>query len=145
VYGPSQHDPVFQRRLGELAASVGAALGGRIERSAMPARLASIDLLVVPSLWFENSPLVILEARAARTPLLVSDLGGMAELVERGRSGEHFRVGDVDDLARALTELLTDPARLARLSESSVRPPSVDDHVGELEKRFESVRRTEPC
>lgn len=143
LYGPSQHDPAFQRRLGELAASVGAELGGRIERSDMPVRLASIDLLVVPSVWFENSPLVILEARAARTPLLVSDLGGMAELVERGRSGEHFRVGDVDDLARGLTALLADRARLAALSERSVPPPSVDDHVGELEMRFESVRRME--
>ncbi len=140
LYGPSQHDPAFQRRLGELATVVGAELGGRIERSAMPARLASIDLLVVPSLWFENSPLVILEARAARTPLLVSDLGGMAELVERGRSGEHFRVGDVDDLARKLAELITDRARLEELSDRSVPPPSVDDHVGALAERYDALR-----
>lgn len=141
LYGPAQHDPAFQRRLAELASSVGAELGGRLERSAMPARLASIDLLVVPSLWYENSPLVILEARAARTPLLVSDLGGMAELVEPGVSGEHFRMGDVEDLTRKLSELIADRSKLTELSERAVCPPSIDAHVSALEARYVELCR----
>jgi glycosyltransferase involved in cell wall biosynthesis len=144
LFGPSQHDPAFQRRLSEFAASVGATLGGRIARDEMPARLASIDLLVVPSLWYENSPLVILEARAARTPLLVAALGGMAELVEPGRSGEHFRAGDADDLARKIAELVDDRARLDRLIQTSVPPPSVDAHVDALEERYRALTGTRP-
>ena len=113
IFGPAQHDPSYQAQLGVLAADVGAVLRGALTRETVATELADIDLLVVPSVWFENSPLVILEALALRTPVLVSAIGGMAELVEPGVSGEHFAVGDVDDLARVLAGLLSTPQRLA--------------------------------
>ena len=66
-----------------------------------------------------GAPLVIIEALAARTPLLVSDAGGMAELVAEGRNGLHFRLGDADDLAQKLAGLLADPARLGALRQGA--------------------------
>ena len=71
---------------------------GRFDNGRIAEVLAEIDLLVVPSLWFENSPLVIHEAFLAGVPVLTGDRGGMAELVEGGRSGLHFRIGDSADL-----------------------------------------------
>ena len=48
---------------------------------------AQIDVLVVPSLWLENSPLVIHEAFMAGIPVVGARIGGIADLVEDGRSG----------------------------------------------------------
>jgi glycosyltransferase involved in cell wall biosynthesis len=114
IFGPGHHQPEYQSELVERAAAVGAHLRGPLTREQVPAELARTDLLVVPSVWYENSPLVIIEAIAQHTPVLVSAIGGMAELVEEGESGEHFRVGDAAHLAEKIGALLDDPARLGR-------------------------------
>ena len=98
------------------ARALGAGLGPSLDRAGVAAALARADLLVVPSLWFENRPLVILEALAARLPVLVSDLGGAAELVEPGRGGWRFRAGDAGELAGRLEDVLARPERLAELA-----------------------------
>jgi glycosyltransferase involved in cell wall biosynthesis len=69
--------------------------------------------LVFPSEWYEAMPLVVLEALAAGTPVVVSDLPNIRDLVDDGHSGLHFRVGDPADLTRVLERLGTmDLARL---------------------------------
>lgn len=136
IHGPGHYQPEYQNLLAESARAVGARLEGRLERGDVPRVLAETDLLVVPSLWYENSPLIILEALASKTPLLVSDLGGMAELVEPGASGYHFRMGDVEALARSLEELLLDPSKLDALYSKPLDLPRVDDHVAVIERRY---------
>ena len=62
--------------------------------------MARIDWVVVPSIWWENGPLVILEAFQHGRPVICSDIGGMSEKVTDGVNGLHFRRGDPRDLAR---------------------------------------------
>jgi glycosyltransferase involved in cell wall biosynthesis len=138
LHGPALHEPEYVARLEALAAEAGARILGPLDRAEVPRALASIDLLVVPSVWFENAPLVIAEALAARTPLLVSDLGGMSELVEEGRGGWRFRIGDAGDLARKLGELLTDPSRLASLVPPP-DPPTFEAHLDAIEVRYRKL------
>ena len=69
----------------------------------MPEHLSRVDVLVLPSVWLENSPLVIKEAFAAGVPVVTSDLGGMAELVRRDVDGLLFEPGNADALAVAAT------------------------------------------
>lgn len=133
VFGPAFHDSEYAARLEELAREGGARLAGALDRDQVARALGRLDLLVVPSLWFENQPLVILEALAAGTPLCVSDLGGMAELVEPGRSGWRFPVGDVGALAERLGSLIADPTPLDGLFAEPVRLPTVDDQLDGLE------------
>ena len=57
-------------------------------------RMAGIDWVVVPSIWWENSPMVIQEAFACGRPLLVSDIGGMKEKVSNQKNGLHVSVGN---------------------------------------------------
>lgn len=133
LYGPAQHHPEYQELLAERARACGARLGGRLDRAGVARVLSSTDLLVVPSLWFENSPLVILEALASRTPLLVSDLGGMAELVEDGLTGFHFRFGDVDDLASKLSAALAGRLGIETLYSRAPDLPRFTAHVDALE------------
>jgi glycosyltransferase involved in cell wall biosynthesis len=66
--------------------------------------MAACDYILVPSTWWENSPVVIQEAYAAGRPLICTGIGGMAEKVPNRRSGLHFRLGDAADLARAMSE-----------------------------------------
>jgi len=140
IHGPPQYHPDYVARLERLAAEVGATLAGRVEREDVPRVLARTDLFVVPSVWYENSPLAIHEALATRTPLLVSDLGGMAELVEPGVSGWRFRPGDAEELARQLALVLREPARLAALYRD---PPHVVDlleSASRIEERYLAAR-----
>jgi glycosyltransferase involved in cell wall biosynthesis len=77
-------------------------LVGRYAQAELPALMREIDWVVVPSVWWENSPLVIQEAFANGRPVLCSDIGGMAEKVADGVSGLHFRVGDPHALAQTM-------------------------------------------
>ncbi|MDP6538465.1 MAG: glycosyltransferase [Planctomycetota bacterium] len=140
LYGSDRHEPAYQARLATQAAEVGAHLRGEVERTEVAERLRSTDLVVVPSLWFENAPLVILEAFAARTPLLVSDLGGMAELVEPGVGGEHFRMGDPRDLAEKLARFIEAPQLLDALGAAPPPVPSRAEHVDALVALYEELR-----
>jgi len=139
LYGPAQHHPEYQQQLAASARACGAVLGGLLDRAGVARVLAETDLLVVPSLWFENSPLVILEALASRTPLLVSDLGGMAELVEEGVSGFHFAFGDAQSLAAKLGAALEEKLGLERLYARAPDLPRFDAHVDALEQRYRDL------
>jgi glycosyltransferase involved in cell wall biosynthesis len=70
--------------------------------------MGECDYVVVPSRWWENSPVVIQEAFAAGRPVVCSGIGGMAEKVTDGVSGLHYRMGDPDDLVRVLTRAADD-------------------------------------
>lgn len=135
IHGPRHHFPEYVARLEREARALGAELPGEFSRAGVPAALAAADLLVVPSVWYENSPFTIHEARAARTPVLVSDLGGMAELVEPGREGWRFRAGDAGDLAAHLARILAAPRALAELPFDAPQK-DVRASAFELEERY---------
>jgi glycosyltransferase involved in cell wall biosynthesis len=80
--------------------------------------------VVVPSIWWENSPMIIQEAMRAGTPLVVADIGGMAEKVRPGLDGLHFRCASVPDLTRALLEAADGPRR-ARIAASLADAPGI--------------------
>jgi len=75
---------------------------GRYEPGEVQKVLLNLDLIVVPSIWWENSPLVIQEAKLAGVPILTSNIGGMAENVIPGFHGIHFDRLNVTDLAQKM-------------------------------------------
>jgi glycosyltransferase involved in cell wall biosynthesis len=101
---------------------------------------ALMDALIVPSVWYENSPLVIHEAYQAGVPVITSNHGGMAELVPSGVSGLQFQVGDAQDLRRAVLELCRRPEELGRLSEAIPHVKEMDEHYDELMGFYDRVR-----
>jgi glycosyltransferase involved in cell wall biosynthesis len=101
--------------------------------------LRNLDVIAVPSLWYENSPNVILEAFAHRTPVVASSLGGMAELVRDGENGLLFAPGDADDLARQLRRLLDDRRLLPALCAGIGPVKSVAQEMDELEEIYRVV------
>jgi glycosyltransferase involved in cell wall biosynthesis len=95
---------------------------GAYRAEEMPDLMRQVDWVVVPSIWWENSPLVIQEAFLHGRPLIVSDIGGMKEKVLDGINGVHFRMGSAEDLADKLGELLIDPAIWERLRDCAPKP-----------------------
>ncbi len=140
IFGPLQHNPSYVKAVRELAEEVRVPLRGALKAEEVSQALCQIDVLVVPSVWYENSPLIILEALATRTPLVVSDLGGMAELVEPGRSGERFRVGDPESLAKVLQGYMEEPERLDALYPDDLVVRSVDRDAERLEQLYGEAR-----
>ena len=142
VWGPPSHNPAYVARLRELAGEVGAEMCGELKSTEVAGALAEVDLLVVPSIWYENSPLIILEALATRTPLAVSDCGGMAELVDPGRTGFHFEMGNAEHLAGLLKEVLADRGRLEQLYGEDVKVRRAADDAEALETRYRELVRS---
>lgn len=136
LYGPPGGDPHYVAALESAARACGARLHPRLEGDAVVELHGRTDLLVVPSLWYENQPLVILEALWARTPLAVSDLGGMAELVHEGETGLRFPAGDAGALARRLAELIADRSALDALQRARPAPPDVSSDVDQVERAY---------
>jgi glycosyltransferase involved in cell wall biosynthesis len=98
VYGNLEVFPAYTARLRALATHPGISFAGGFANRDIGRILAEVDALIVPSLWFENSPLTIHEALLAGVPVIASNIGGMAEYVTDGKTGLLFEVGDVDDL-----------------------------------------------
>jgi glycosyltransferase involved in cell wall biosynthesis len=102
--------------------------------------LCQVDTLVVPSVWYEGFPLAVRDAQALGLPVLVSDIGGVAEGVRADLDGLHFRAGDPRSLALQLRRLVDDPQLLQRLR-AGVRPPlTTAEHVEQLLALYAELR-----
>jgi glycogen synthase len=74
--------------------------------------MAETDALVVPSIWMENAPLTVLQARAAGVPVIASDVSGVREVLDPKRHGALVPPGDVVALADAMrAAILAGPRR----------------------------------
>jgi glycosyltransferase involved in cell wall biosynthesis len=98
----------------------------------------------VPSIWYENSPIVVLEARAAGRPVIASRSGGLVELVQDEVDGLLFTTGDSRDLARQLQRLRTEAGLLERLRDGIQPPPLLDEEIQTIFQHYTALveRRT---
>lgn len=110
---------------------------GPYEPFQMASRMAGIDWVVIPSIWWENSPMVIQEAFALGRPLVGSDIGGMAEKITDGVDGVHVPVGNARAWGDALLRLSRFTTEWDRLREGITPPLS---HTGCAEAHLELVR-----
>jgi glycosyltransferase involved in cell wall biosynthesis len=98
-----------------------------------------LDVLVVPSIWYENSPNVVLEAFVAKTPVIASNSGGLAELIQHEANGLLFQMGDATDLARQLQRVVDQPTLLTSLRQGIPHAKTVSDEMEELLETYRSV------
>jgi glycosyltransferase involved in cell wall biosynthesis len=119
----------FRQSFEELIAKAGrrAKFYGSYGAEDLPDLMRQVDWVIVPSIWWENSPLVIQEAFLHGRPLLTSDIGGMKEKVVDGVNGLHFRVGSAEDLADKMTLALEEPGAWERLREAATKPISHEE------------------
>ena len=96
-------------------------------------RMAGVDWVIVPSIWWENSPMVIQEAKVCGRPLLVSNIGGMAEKVNNNIDGMTISAGnrmewkkiflqsDIDSKFNALMPNITSPITYSQCAEEHLK------------------------
>lgn len=119
---PFQSEAFIAEFEAALAASDGMVTHcGPYHREEMPELMAEIDWVVMPSIWWENAPLVIQEAFQHRRPVIASGIGGMAEMVRDGIDGLHVRPGDPAQLARTLRRAVEEKGLWDRLVDG-IRP-----------------------
>jgi glycosyltransferase involved in cell wall biosynthesis len=141
---PEPFQQEFNKLLGETEDCV--TFAGRYDHDDLPRLMQDLDWVVVPSIWWENSPLVIQEAFMHGRPVICSDVGGMAEKVDHGVDGLHFRAGDPRSLADTLKVAVTDPALARRLRNGITPIFDMEEHVQNLTRIYDDLtarRRTE--
>lgn len=138
IAGDQSADPVYVTRLQALAGSNVRFLG-QLNREGVWNALAQVDVVAVPSLWYETYSFLVSEAFAAGLPVLASRLGALAERVRDGVDGLLLPPGDVAAWRAAIQRLIDDPDLVTRLR-ANVRPPmTMEEHVERLEAIYAEV------
>jgi glycosyltransferase involved in cell wall biosynthesis len=91
---------------------------GRLGPDKLRAFYENSRFVVVPSLWFEQFPMVILEAMGLGLPVIASRIGGLPEIVEEGVTGHLFEPGNAEDLAEKVRSLWRDPSLCQRMGKA---------------------------
>lgn len=132
--------PEYTREVYEMAGSDPRVnFAGSFPNEQMADELRKIDVLIVPSTWYENGPLVVYSALAAGVPVVASNFGGLSEIVKHEKNGLLFEPEDPGDLARQLRRLCDAPELLARLREEAGVARTVEDSVEEMLKLYERL------
>lgn len=119
IFGPEDQDPSYMAGLKQSAKGSDVEFKGTFAQTEMANVLRDLDLLVIPSRWYENSPLVLLNALATHTPVLVSNVEGMTEFLRPGINGEAFERGSASDLYEKLLTWVRNPSILYGLSRTT--------------------------
>jgi len=132
--GTAYQTPAVQEAFATaLAAAPDARHAGPYSRADLVRRMAGVDWVIVPSIWWENAPLVIAEAHRQRRPVICADVGGMAEMVRDGIDGLHAPLGDAAGFAEIMRSAIENPLLWQRLVDGIAPPPTVhaaaNDHL----------------
>jgi len=134
--GLERQPRALRERIGARVDALGAQarLHGAYRPAAINAMMHEADWMIVPSRWWENSPVVILEARRAGLPVICADIGGMAEKIDAEVTGLHFRANQASSLAARLRKAIIggEPMRRA----FAERMAASGDPAGDLERHL---------
>lgn len=100
------------------------------------------NLTVVPSIWYDNSPMVVYESFMNSTPVAGSRIGGIPELIKHGYNGFLFEPGNINELTEILREIAEDPGILKSLERNAFKTAKKYDikrHVNKLEEIYKSI------
>ena len=142
IHGDTSVFPEYVAELRAKGAGLPVRFVGAFDRADASAVYAGIDVLVVPSIWMENSPLVIHEAFMAGVPVVGARIGGIPSLVHDGVTGCLYD-SSPEALGTILAHLLEHPDVLEAMRVTLATAPgvkSIDDDARELEAMYASLR-----
>ena len=98
---------------------------------------------ILPSIWLENLPLTLLESMVFGKPTIGSNIGGIAEIIEDGKTGLLFEQGNIDDLACKINSLLSNPELIVEMGKNArkkvVEKYSSEIHYNKVKGLFEEI------
>ena len=136
LHGDPSAFPSYVGRLRAAATGLPVRFMGPFDRERAGEVYGDLDVLVVPSLWAENSPLVIHEACMAGVPVVGARQGGIPELVTDGVNGLLYDAFSPSALAAALASLLEDRGRLARFRAALPAVKTADEDADWWQERY---------
>jgi len=145
IYGKLKDYPGFEGYLRSLKRSVRnkfIKFIGEFRHEEIGEVLDSVDVLIVPSVWQENSPLIIRESFLLKIPVIASRAGGIPELINDGINGFLFEPGNAGELQEKLEYVINNPGVLGRLKENMAQARPPEDSLNEIENIYRSLIKT---
>jgi len=139
VFGDPKVDPRYMTALRRQAQGLPVRFAGAFDRADVARIYGGLDVLVVPSLWPENAPLVIQEAFMHAVPVVGAGIGGIPEFVVHEVNGLLYEATSVPALAAALQRLIDDPALVERLRANAPPVKTIAQDAREWESRYGEV------
>ena len=104
--------------------------------------LSNVDVVITPSLWYENYPLVLHEALACNVPVIATDIGGLAEKIKDGVNGFLFRIADSQHLKEVLQMIADNPGILntVKYSINGKMIPTVEQEAYTYERVYRQIK-----
>jgi glycosyltransferase involved in cell wall biosynthesis len=140
IYGDLERNPIYTKRLKALSRDNSQIfLKGRYVNSELGKVMNGLDVIIVPSEWYENRPTVILEAFMYGTPVIATDIGGISEMIDDGQDGFLFRPGDSRQLSDILTKVVQDPSIIQNMRKN-IRPvKTLSEELKEILAIYHSI------
>jgi glycosyltransferase involved in cell wall biosynthesis len=140
IYGaPAHHRQYFEGLQAAAGQDPRIQFRGTFPKEDLNRVFQGIDVLVVPSIWYDNMPLVIHAALATGTPVIASDLGGLSSVVDEGVNGLLFPCGSAGALRERMLACVRTPGLLARLREGAKPVRAISEAVDELLDTYRSL------
>jgi glycosyltransferase involved in cell wall biosynthesis len=143
LHGDATVFPDYVASLHRAAAGVPVVFHGGFDRAHVTEVYNTLDVLVVPSLWPENSPLVIHEAFMHGVPVVGSRSGGIPDLVVEGVNGLLADAFSPGSLAAALQRLVSDPGLRTRLAAAAPRVKTIAEDGTAWDARYATLRNAD--
>ena len=145
IYGRERSETTPQLR--ELSSNLDVVWMPEYENSQIVEKVfEKVDVIVVPSIWLENSPLVIHEALQTRTLVITADAGGMAEYVHDMENGLLFKHRDVESLRDTMQKVIDNPSLIrdvgkrGYLQSENGDVVSIEEHIRKIEDIYRRLR-----
>lgn len=139
IYGPEHQDPLYMEKLKLMAKGSDVFFMSTFPSDKIAEVLSTLDFLVIPSRWHENSPLVLLNALASHTPVIVSEGKGMTEFIEEGKNGYVFPMGSVEGLEKVLKKIIDNPESSRAMFKTTEYAQTNEMMVQEVIAVYESI------
>jgi glycosyltransferase involved in cell wall biosynthesis len=129
----------------EKSANIIEFCGGYVNENLAEVVFSQIDAIVVPSIWGENSPLVIHEAQACHIPVITADYGGMSEYVQHQVNGLLFEHRNVSSLSRQMewalghSDTMISLGKKGYLYSEDGQVPNIQQHCLQLENIYQNI------
>ncbi|QWA09351.1 glycosyltransferase [Sodalis ligni] len=137
IYGDSTEFPDYYHKLISLADNnKDIHFCGTFPNAQINSVMSALDVLVVPSIWYENTPLVLYSAQAAKCPVIASDLPGISIVIKNGINGFLFEPGNINALSEHLKSISSNRELIKTLGDSCKDPLSIKEYVNYLLDRW---------
>lgn len=130
----------LRARFGEHAGGHRVRWLGWVDREGVHAAYSRAHVATFPSIWYDNTPAALIEALAYRKAVICTDVPSMTHLVRHEDNGLCVRMGDVKQLAEAITRLATETGLVARLAQRASEVSTLREYASRLRNLYDASR-----